>query len=68
MAKKHHTSTLVTQRYQNKTYQKYQIAFRKQDIDQKIIEYIEDKKYYGENPTSIFRRAMHALLQKEGLE
>lgn len=68
MAKKHHTSTLVIERWQKKAYQKYQIAFRKQDIDKKIIEYIEDKKYYGENTTSIFRRAIHALMEKEGVE
>lgn len=41
---------------------------RSEENDIELIKYINKCKANGENTTSIFRRAMHALLREEGEE
>lgn len=44
--RKTHTSSEVKKRYNDKTYQRYQLALRKED-DVEIIQLIEDEKAKG---------------------
>ena len=61
---KTHTSTEVKQRYNKKTYNRYYIAFRKED-DRKLIEYIEARQAGGAATTEIFREALELLMEED---
>ena len=61
MARKTHTSTEVKQRWNEKTYRRYQAFFR-YDTDKDIIDWIEEhKEEYG--TTNIFRDAVELLIK-----
>ncbi len=61
MARKTHTSTEVKQRWNDKTYRRYQAFFR-YDTDKDIIDWIENhKEEYG--TTNIFRDAVELFIK-----
>lgn len=57
------TSTEVKQRWEDKTYTKYIVRFRR-DVDSRIIDYLEkNKERVG--TTNIFRDALEEYIGKE---
>lgn len=57
------TSTEVKQRWEDKTYTKYIVRFRR-DVDSRIIDYLENNKERV-GTTNIFRDALEEYIGKE---
>lgn len=57
------TSTEVKQRWEDKTYTKYMVRFRR-DVDSHIIDYLEKNKARV-GTTNIFRDALEEYIRKE---